>query len=103
MMYVSRRQASKEARLDLLVSLLGSLEQLVSGLGSGAALELRRLVAREYALLARGVPRDRLLPLRRHISLLFGELVKSPEVNPEAARELHQVPETLNQGFFIHL
>ena len=83
-------QADPAERLDFLLSLLESLRRLDTGTGAGTARELWRLVSRECALVARGTPGERLLPLRRHISLLFGELIKAPEVNPEAARRLQQ-------------
>ncbi|KAE8741874.1 hypothetical protein FOCC_FOCC012577 [Frankliniella occidentalis] len=76
-------QAPKAERLEFLVALMESLKEV----GLERAEELRRLIGRECTMMARGLDAG-LEPLRRHIALLFAELVKCPEVNPEATKHL---------------
>ncbi|KAK3918072.1 IQ and ubiquitin-like domain-containing protein, partial [Frankliniella fusca] len=79
------QEAPQAERLPFLLALMESLAELPLE----RAQELRRLLGRECTMMARGMASAAALaPLRRHISLLFAELVKCPEVNPEAGRHL---------------
>ncbi|NWH81058.1 IQUB protein, partial [Piaya cayana] len=88
---ISRNDIPKDERTDVLLTLRHTVEKHECKLSQ----EIMELIDREYDLMSREVKECNLEGLRKRISTLFLQYIKTPEFNPEVARVLKVPPDPL--------
>ncbi|XP_075994006.1 IQ motif and ubiquitin-like domain-containing protein [Genypterus blacodes] len=96
---VNASSISREQRTDILTALKHTTQEHQSQLSR----DLVELIDREVDLMTRGVKPTSLQGLRKRISTLFLQLIKTPAFNPEASRLLKvpQNPSQLKNNIFF--
>lgn len=96
---INMKYLTQDERLDVLLTLKHTVKEHDCKLTQ----EIIELIDREADLLMRGVKEDNLSGLRKRISTLFLQYIKTPTFNPEAAHLLKvpQDPSTLRKNIYF--
>lgn len=96
---INMKYLTQDERLDVLLTLKHTVKEHDCKLTQ----EIIELIDREADLLMRGVKEGNLEGLRKRISTLFLQYIKTPTFNPEAAKLLKvpQDPSTLRQNIYF--
>ncbi|TRY55437.1 hypothetical protein DNTS_003808 [Danionella cerebrum] len=81
---ITQTQLTKDERLDVLVTLKHTVREHECKLTQ----EIVELIDREVDLMMRGVKKSKLEGLRKRISTLFLQLIKTPAFNPQVSKHL---------------